>query len=114
MELTSKKYKENRIVEMMIKIYCREKHRYRHELCNDCQEILDYAILRNDKCPNLDTKSFCSVCKTHCYSTEMRVRMKLIMKYSGRRMLLYHPLLAIKYLWITLLNKLFHDKDEKI
>lgn len=106
MDIAAKRRKEKDIVEKMMIIFCREKHGCRDELCHDCQELLDYAFNRIDKCPIMETKTFCSVCKTHCFSNEMRERIKLIMKYSGRRMLFSHPVLAIKHLWVTLLNKL--------
>lgn len=109
MDIAAKRIQEKDTVEKMIKIYCRQIHGYHHELCHDCQELLGYAFIRIDKCPIMETKTFCSMCKTHCFSPEMRVRIKLIMKYSGRRMVLYHPLLAIKHLWATLLKK--HSKS---
>ena len=44
------------------------------------------------------TKTFCSVCKTHCYKPEMREQIRQVMRWSGPRMLFHHPVLAIRHL----------------
>ena len=105
MDVGTKRQNEKDIVELMIKVYCREKHGKHKELCSDCRELLEYATKRIDHCPYIETKTFCSACKTHCYSTEMRKKIKLAMKYSGPRMLLYHPIMAIRHLLISLSEK---------
>ena len=43
-------------------------------------------------------KTFCSVCKTHCYKPEMRQRIREVMRWSGPRMLFHHPVLAVRHL----------------
>lgn len=84
-------------------IYCRGKHRgvERSRLvsdgvtvgvygsrppvvCDQCAELLRYAEVRRASCPK-DPKPFCSTCDTHCYKTDMRERMREIMRYSGPR-----------------------------
>ena len=66
---------EKRIVEKMIRIYCRSKHD-KEELCDECRELLDYALLRLDKCKYGDKKSACGKCTTHCYKPVMREKNK--------------------------------------
>lgn len=105
MDIETKRQNEKKIVELMIKVYCRGKHGNHNELCNECQELLEYATKRIDRCPFMETKTFCSACKTHCYAPEMRERIKTVMKYSGPKMLLYHPLVAIRHMMITLSEK---------
>lgn len=102
MDVGTKRQNEKDVVELMIKIYCRRKHKNHNGLCSDCRELLEYASKRIDKCPYMETKTFCNSCKTHCYSSEMRGKIKLVMKYSGPRMLLHRPLIAIKHLLTTL------------
>ena len=94
----TKCHKEKEIVALMIKLYCAEKHNTNSALCPDCQRLKDYADMRTDKCPFMDTKTFCSNCKVHCYKPNMREKMKAVMKFSGPRMIFYHPVLAIKHL----------------
>lgn len=86
----------------MIELYCHKKHGTRKgELCQQCQELKDYAFLRSDRCPYMETKTFCSNCKTHCYKPEMRERIREVMRFSGPRMVMYHPVLAFRHLHET-------------
>ncbi len=68
------------------------------ELCIECRELLDYARQRSEKCPFMEEKSFCSNCKVHCYRPEKREAIRKVMRFSGPRMLFYHPLLAVWHL----------------
>ena len=64
----------------------------------DTEALIDYADARVDHCPHMATKTFCSVCKTHCYKPEMREQIRQVMRWSGPRMLFHHPVLAIRHL----------------
>ncbi|MBQ7761082.1 MAG: nitrous oxide-stimulated promoter family protein [Clostridia bacterium] len=97
-ELDSKREREKRVVGLMIRLYCRKKHKTKKELCPECQNLLDYARERSDRCPFMETKTFCSNCRVHCYKAQMREKIRQVMKFSGPRMVLYHPILAIKHL----------------
>jgi hypothetical protein len=46
----------------------------------------------------METKTFCSNCKVHCYKPEMREKIREIMRFSGPRMIFYHPIMAIRHL----------------
>ena len=67
-----------------------------------CEDLYKYACLRIDKCPFMETKTFCSGCKVHCYQKEYRSQVKKVMRFSGKYMLFYHPLLTIKHGWLSL------------
>ena len=41
--------REKRTIELMIKIYCKKKHKNK-ELCDECQELLEYAHKRLSFC----------------------------------------------------------------
>ncbi len=88
---------EKRVVKLMIELYCTKKHN-KKMLCAECNELLDYANLRADKCPFKETKTFCSNCKAHCYKPDMRDKIKQVMRFSGPLMIFYHPIIAIKHL----------------
>ena len=92
----SKREQEKKVVGLMISLYCKKKHQEKY-LCTECQELLEYANLRIDKCPFMAEKTFCSNCKVHCYKPEMRQKIKDVMRFSGPRMLLYHPVLAMRH-----------------
>lgn len=89
--------REQRVVEQMIRIYCRQKEGNR-KLCLECQALLAYARMRLSKCPFGESKTSCRKCAAHCYRPEMKARVKAVMRYSGPRMLLYHPIAAIRHL----------------
>lgn len=94
-----KKEKELQVVTLMIERYCHGKHKTRkHELCDECSELLEYVKMRREKCPHGDNKPFCSNCKIHCYKPEMRERIRAVMRYSGPRIVFRHPILATRHL----------------
>ncbi|MCR4940454.1 MAG: nitrous oxide-stimulated promoter family protein, partial [Treponemataceae bacterium] len=65
------------------------------KMCPECQELASYAVLCSEKCPRMQEKTFCSNCTSHCYKPEMRDRIRCVMRFSGPRIMHYHPLLAI-------------------
>lgn len=91
--------REKKTIEAMVHIYCRAKHGMRSELCRECTEFLAYAKTRLDECPFQEQKSTCRKCLVHCYKPDMRENAKLVMHYSGPRMLLPHPILSLQHLW---------------
>ncbi len=93
-------------MEEMIRLYCRKKHPEERKLtegmCPSCWELSDYAKTRSEKCPFMKEKTFCANCRVHCYKPEKREQIRQVMRFSGPRMLLYHPVLAI---WHVLCSK---------
>lgn len=82
----------------MVGIYCSAHHvGSEAALCASCQEFLDYAERRLQKCPYGEDKPTCANCPIHCYKPARRAQVKEIMRYAGPRMLLRHPLLAITH-----------------
>lgn len=102
-----KRAREQETVSEMIALYCRGVHgRGRGEgLCASCAELEAYARQRSARCPFMERKTFCSVCPVHCYKPEMRERIRLVMRYAGPRMLLHHPIMAIRHLIETARQK---------
>lgn len=93
----------------MIALYCRRNHRSRKgELCPECQALLDYACQRSDRCPFMETKTFCSNCRVHCYGPEMREKIRTVMRFSGPRMLFHHPVMALWHVVSTMTEKRKH------
>lgn len=86
--------KEKKISFLMIDLYYKK---HKHLSAAECQEMKDYVAVRLAKCPYGENKTFCSNCKIHCYKSEMREKIKEIMRFSGPRMIFYHPILAIKH-----------------
>jgi len=111
--LNNKREQEKKTVAIMIAIYCRGKHGSRRgQLCEECSELLEYANLRTDRCPFMENKTFCSLCKVHCYKPEMRERIRTVMRYSGPRMMLHNPYLAVKHLILMKREKRRLSREE--
>ena len=89
--------REIKTIEKMIKIY--EKA---HPATNDApdyyQKLYFYAVNRLEKCRYGEIKPACKQCPIHCYQPKMREQMKLIMRWAGPKMLIHHPILAIRHL----------------
>ena len=89
--------RERRTMEAMIGIYCRHHHAGSAP-CSECQGLLDYATLRLERCRFQGNKSTCVRCPVHCYREDKRLLVRRVMIFAGPRMLLQHPLLAIRHL----------------
>jgi len=98
--LSGKLLYEFRTIGAMVEIYCRAHHPRKPSkgVCAACQEFLTYAETRLDRCPYGQGKPTCNKCPVHCYKPHMKQKAREIMLYSGPRMLLPHPIMAIKHL----------------
>ncbi len=96
--VADKREREKRMVSEMIALYCRKKHQTKGVLCPACAELQAYACKRSDQCPFMETKTFCSNCKVHCYKPAMREEIRKVMRFSGPRMLFSHPIMAISHM----------------
>ena len=94
--LKNKRQKEKEVVSLMIRLYCRKNHGGK-SLFPSCAELERYAHSRVDQCPFMETKTFCSSCKVHCYKPEMREKIRKVMRYSGPRMIFHHPVMALRH-----------------
>ena len=90
--------RERKTIEVMVRLYCRDRHGTQAGLCAGCNELLSYACQRLDKCPFQEGKTTCLNCPVHCYKPEMREKVRVVMRYAGPRMLYRHPILAILHL----------------
>ena len=94
---------EMNTIQAMISLFCRKEH-HAEQLCSSCRELFDYSISRLELCRYRNKKPACSHCNIHCYKPEMRNRMKQVMRFSGPRMLLYHPCFVIRRLISVILS----------
>lgn len=107
-----KRAREKMIVSQMIAIYCRKNHHTKNGLCPDCAELDIYARLRSDKCPFMETKTFCANCKVHCYQPEMREKIREVMRFSGPRMIFHHPVTAVRHMIETKKEKKRLERED--
>ena len=111
-DIGEKREGEKAVVEQMIALYCRKNH-HSKELCPECRDLVEYAHKRIDLCPFMETKTFCSNCKVHCYKPEYREKIRTVMRFSGPRMLFVHPVMAVNHVAQTMKEKNRLKKEEK-
>jgi len=97
--------KEKETVEKMIRLYCEKKHSPASgTLCSECQNLLEYAHLRLEKCQYQEDKPTCRKCPVHCYKLTMREEIRQVMRFSGPRLALRAPMDWIRHQ--------IHDRDD--
>ena len=110
-----KREREKAVVADMIALYCRNQHKRskKEGLCPECAALLEYAASRSDKCPFMETKTFCANCRVHCYKPEMREKIREVMRFSGPRMIFHHPIMAIHHVISVKQEKKKLEKEEE-
>ena len=98
-QIAAKRHKEQYVVTQMVQLYCKKKHKDLYDrktetMCPECRELADYAVARSEHCPFMEHKTFCANCTVHCYRPDMRERIRAVMRFSGPRILFYHPKMA--------------------
>lgn len=83
----------------MVRIYCRRHHGSADGVCAECELLLAYANLRLERCQFGPEKPTCAKCPVHCYQRERREQVRVIMRYSGPRMLWEHPIMSLRH-WL--------------
>lgn len=89
--------REEKTFRNMADIYCRNHHGPVDRLCNRCEELVRYVIETVATCPYGDEKPVCGKCTTHCYDQSAREEVRKVMAFAGPRMLMLHPVLAIRH-----------------
>ena len=102
--LTEKENKDLKILALFTSVYCKGHHNDRsvdtlkpdethlqgvqkYQYCSECREFLLYALERRVRCP-LDPKPICKHCTVHCYRPGHREKVREIMRYSGKALIL--------------------------
>jgi len=67
-------------------------------ICPDCAALLEYAHWKLDKCPFGENKTSCAKCTIHCYESDMRGKIREVMRFSGPRMLLRNPVTSLMHM----------------
>lgn len=101
--LTKKERKDLKVLALFTSVYCAaHQHQQRgpltdlpseledlrrYDCCDECREFLHYAIDRRLKCP-LQDKPTCKHCHVHCYRINHREKVREIMRFSGKTLIL--------------------------
>jgi hypothetical protein len=96
--------REWRTMTAMVRIFCRDRHHTASGLCAECQQFLDYASVRLERCRFGPEKPTCAKCPVHCYQRERREQVRVIMRYAGPRMLWERPLMTLRH-WLDGIRK---------
>jgi hypothetical protein len=90
--------RERKTIEAMIALFCRDQHESKGGLCAECAALAVYALQRIEHCPYGEDKPTCAKCPIHCYKPERREQIRVVMRYSGPRMLLHRPILTLGHM----------------
>ena len=93
---TPRLLRELETIEAMTAIYCADHHGAPHP-CAECRALMAYASKRLAVCTYGEDKPVCAKCQIHCYGKAMREKVREVMRYSGPRMILRHPWLALMH-----------------
>lgn len=89
--------REQETLAAMIALYCHDLHAPADGLCAECATLREYARARLERCTFGAEKPKCSDCPIHCYKPAMREAIRRVMKYSGPRMMVKHPVMALRH-----------------
>ncbi len=105
MPLSRRERKDLTTLAWFTAVYCREHHDgprgplavaegelrilplQRYPVCNECADFLAYALERRLRCP-LEEKPSCKHCPVHCYKPGHREKVREIMRFSGRHLIM--------------------------
>jgi len=114
--MTTEKFKtEVETLTKFFQIYCNEKHTdlykkdynveykdlkldFNANLCDECHNLLSYAINRLQECPH-DPKPRCRKCDNPCYEKSKYKQMAKMMRFSGMKLGLTKAAQRIKKLF---------------
>lgn len=92
--------RERKTIDLMIDLYCRDVHGRAGSECAECEGLRQYAAERLRLCPFGSEKPTCVKCPVHCYKPDRREQVRVVMRHSGPRMLLRHPILTLLHLYL--------------
>lgn len=107
--LTKGQKNDIKLIGKFVEVYCDGKHGTTHRtsfelpadlgvrsFCDECAAFMSYAVARRIKCPLEAEKPSCKHCRIHCYGKAQREKVREIMAYAGRRLMLRGRL---DYVW---------------
>jgi hypothetical protein len=102
--LTRREAKDLKALALFASVYCRAHHPgprrelavtgdalhrltlHKYPVCADCAEFLGYAFDRRLRCPLVE-KPTCKHCPTHCYKPGHREKVREIMRFTGKHLI---------------------------
>ena len=107
--ITKHQKKDIKLIGKFVEVYCKGLHGAvarssfplpagigERRICTECATLLEYAISKRMRCPLEAEKPTCKRCRIHCYAEAQRQKVREIMAWSGRRLMLRGRL---EYVW---------------
>lgn len=107
--ITRHQKKDIRLIGKFVEVYCIGKHGGldkqpfslpenlgERRMCAECARFMAYAVARRLKCPLEAEKPSCKHCRIHCYAKPQLAKVKEIMEYSGKKLMMGGRL---DYIW---------------
>ena len=90
--------KERENIRKTFGVYCNANHGTTDgKLCPKCTALLSTVMLKIQRCPYGITKPICDACETPCFGESVTKDFRDVMKSGQKKMLLSHPLMAVKH-----------------
>ncbi|ABK97940.1 conserved hypothetical protein [Pelobacter propionicus DSM 2379] len=107
--MTKRQKKDIRLLTGFVRLYCAGHHGETSRvdvrlpadlgtvpLCGECGQLLSYAVSKRLSCPLEGEKPSCKRCRIHCYGDRERQKIRQVMAWAGKRMIMSGRL---AYLW---------------
>lgn len=129
-EEAAKKLFEKKVFLLMTAIYCEDKvacskksinkycfdgeidefissrpRLWKYKLNDEYYELVMKAFRHIERCPHSFYKTFCHQCPTTCYKASDLEQIEPIMKYAGRKIMMKHPLIGLRFVINLLMAK---------
>ena len=101
---------ENETISTMIRMYCKHFHDCGNDLCQECEDLFQYAEERLKNCQFGEEKPTCDTCAVHCYKPNLREEIRKVMRYAGPRMIYKHPIMGFRHVFRKMKKKENLDK----
>lgn len=97
-ELKNNVPKERENIRKTFGVYCNANHETTDgKLCPKCTALLTTVMLKIQRCPYGIGKPICDRCETPCFGEKPTNEFREIMKSGQKKMLLSHPLMAVRH-----------------
>ena len=97
-ELKNNIPKEKENIRKTFSAYCNANHSTKDgKLCAKCTATLTSALLKINRCPYGIGKPICDRCETPCFGEKTTNEFLEIMKSGQKKMMLSHPIMAVKH-----------------
>jgi len=126
-QFTCAQIKDLKLLFNFVRIYCGAKHGDQIKtniqfesitvketlLCDGCAEVARHALAKRRNCP-LTPKPSCKKCHVHCYGRYYRAKIREIMAFSGRRMILRGRVDYLRHYFFDISSKSINNITQEL